>query len=331
MAATQQASSFNDIIQASRQKKKNEDLANKILGKNRRASAPGSGVGKTQNVAPGNLASRIGVTKRSSSANLGSKNTSRASSAAGRNTASSAKPARRRRPDENRLMSALDSANGQATVRDTSGGISIKGAGSGPFVVVGKNFAPGTTAADIQSALEPVSGQIISCWVTSQQPTVTAEITFAEKPAAEKAIANFHNQRADGRVLSMQFKTSTAGANTTRDVFDRPTPTGPRNASYPFNNQREQADRDRRAHRAADPMVQDGRFGFSEQNNQPINTNDTRNTGRGNSRRSQRGKKNFDRSGRSSNQGPQETSLYSDEMMTDAPLQNTRNKGSRQQ
>lgn len=47
-----------------RQKKRNEQLANNLLGKNRRASAPGSGVGKkTQNATPGSLASRIGVTK----------------------------------------------------------------------------------------------------------------------------------------------------------------------------------------------------------------------------------------------------------------------------
>jgi hypothetical protein len=92
-------------------------------------------------------------------------------------------------------MSALNPANGQATVRNTTGGISIKGTGSESFVVVGKNFAPGTTAADIQSAIEPVSGKIVSCWVTSHQPTVTAEITFQEKSSAEKAVANFHNQR----------------------------------------------------------------------------------------------------------------------------------------
>jgi hypothetical protein len=80
-------------------------------------------------------------------------------------------------------------------VRDNPVGLTIRGASSGPFVVIGSNFAPGTTAADIQSALEPLTGQILSCWVTSQHPTVTAEITFAEKLSAENAIANFHNQK----------------------------------------------------------------------------------------------------------------------------------------
>ncbi|KAL4913266.1 hypothetical protein BDW62DRAFT_192884 [Aspergillus aurantiobrunneus] len=321
MASTS-AVSFNQIIQASRQKKKNEDLANRILGKNRRASAPGSGPGKAQNATPGgSLASRIGVTKRSVSANLGSKTSSRASAAAGRNTTSSAKPTRRRRPDEDRLVSALNPANGQATVRNTAGGINIKGASSAPPVVIGSNFAPGTTAADIQSAIEPVSGKILSCWVTSQKPTVTAEITFAEKSGAENAVANFHNQRADGRLLSFEIGSSISSANTNRDIFGGHITTAPS-----FDNQRVQADRDRRSLRAADPAVQDGRFGFDEQNNQPVDS--SRSGGRGNGRRSHRGRRNFGKGDRNVNQGVQETGLYSDEMMTDAPPQGPRNKGS---
>ncbi|KAL4975831.1 hypothetical protein BDW66DRAFT_136414 [Aspergillus desertorum] len=317
MAATQ-AVSFDDIIQSSRQKKKNEELANQILGKNRRASAPGSGPGKAQNATlGGSLASRIGVTKRSASVNLSSKAGNRASSAAaGRNTAS-AKPPRWRRPDENRLVSAMNSANAQATVRN-AGGINIKGASSASPVVIGSNFAPGTTAADIQSAIEPVSGKIISCWITSQKPTVTAEITFAEISSAEKAVANFHNQRADGRILSFQLSQ--------RDAFGRPITTG-----SSFDNQREQTDRNRRAQRTADPAVQDGRYGFNEQDQQPVDYKDSRYNGRGNGRRGNRGRRNFGRGDRGENQGVQETSLYSDEMVTDAFPQGARNKSNRQQ
>ncbi len=44
-----------------RQRKKNEVLAQKIFGKNRRASAPGGGVNNRKNgVVPGSLASRVG-------------------------------------------------------------------------------------------------------------------------------------------------------------------------------------------------------------------------------------------------------------------------------
>lgn len=61
--------------------------------------------------------------------------------------------------------------------------------------MIGSNFAPGTTAADIQSALEPVGGAIVSCRVVSTYPTVTAEMAFAERQGAESVVANFHNQR----------------------------------------------------------------------------------------------------------------------------------------
>ncbi|KAL4807248.1 hypothetical protein BDV18DRAFT_137198 [Aspergillus unguis] len=309
MAATQ-AVSFDQIINSSRQKKKHEDLANKLLGKNRRASAPGSGAGKAQNAAPGgSLASRIGVTKRSSSANLGSKANVRATAGAGRNTTQSTKAARRRRPDEDRLVSALHAGNAQATVRNSTGGINIKGASTAPPVVVGSNFAPGTTAADIQAAIEPVSGRIVSCWVTSQKPTVTAEITFAETSAAEKAVANFHNQRADGRLLSFEL--------TRRDAFGRPTTAGPS-----FDSQREKADRDRRAQRAADPTLQDGRYGFNELDNQPVDPRNSGN-GRGNGRRNNRSRKN-----KGATTGNEQNGLYSDEMMVDAP-QGPKNRGGR--
>jgi hypothetical protein len=76
--------------------------------------------------------------------------------------------------------------------------MTIKGA-SGPFVVIGANFAPGTTAADIQSAIEPISGPMLTCRVTSHHPTVTAEFAFSEKWCAENAVANFHNQRVSTR------------------------------------------------------------------------------------------------------------------------------------
>lgn len=167
-----------------RQKKKNEELANQLLGKNRRASAPGAGVRKKpQNATPGSLASRIGVAKRTASTNSRPRKSYPAPSA----------PTRPANYD-NRLASALNNSAGQANIRDNSAGISIKGA-SGPFTVIGSNFAPGTTAADIQSAVEPIAGQTISCLVVSQRPTVAAEIVFAEKWAAETVIANFHNQK----------------------------------------------------------------------------------------------------------------------------------------
>ncbi|KAL5366680.1 S-adenosyl-L-methionine-dependent methyltransferase [Aspergillus floccosus] len=307
MAAGQKGISFDQIIQADRQKRKNEELANKLLGKNRRASAPGAGAGKkAQNATPGSLASRIGVTKRSASASIKSKKSTRAPSAPTRpaqSTAKPAKPANKRRPDENRLLSALHPASGQATVRDSPVGISIKGASSGPFVVIGSNFAPGTTAADIQSAIEPISGPILSCWITAQHPAVTAELSFAEKWSAENTIANFHNQRADGRILSMRLKQ--AGPAGKPDLFD--SHVQPQSS---FNNLREQADRERRLQRG-EPVVQDGSYGFGE-NKHAVGRNNRRNRNRN--------------AGANLNQQSGEQRLYSDEMMTDAPPQNPKNR-----
>ncbi|PWY74540.1 DUF185-domain-containing protein [Aspergillus sclerotioniger CBS 115572] len=324
MAAGQGAVSFDAIIQADR-KRRNEELANQLLGKNRTTNTATKAAGKTQTVKPGSLASRIGVAKRSVSATLPSKANIPNPAPARQGPRPGARPANRRRPDESRLLSALNPESGQANVRNGAG-LTIKGVGSGPFVVIGSNFAPGTTAADIQSALEPVSGKILRCWVTSQHPSVKAEITFAEKQAAESAIANFHNQRnlmnikADGRVLSLRLKQTTPKGN--QDLFERPTKPTFQNPQSSFSDLREQADRDRRLHRSNDPSVQDGRWGFNNQN-QAFDQGPSRGNYR---RRNNRGGRGGARGGGNVVQDTQETGLYSDEMMVDAPQPNQRNR-----
>ncbi|KAJ5655301.1 hypothetical protein N7507_007251 [Penicillium longicatenatum] len=242
---TKKPVSFDEIIQSDRQKKQREQLANSILGKNRtarRASAPSAGVQKSQAAKPGSLASRIGVPKRSAStANLRG-NKPKAPVPAAPAQAKKSK----RQPNAERLLNALEYGSGQATIRAPRGGLSIKGA-SGPFVVVGSNFAPGTTAADIQSALEPTSGPMLSCRVISHNPTVTAEFAFENKWNAENVVANYHNQRADGRLLSMVLKPA-GSANTNQ---------------HNYSDMRVQADRERQ-NRRAEPNLQDGRYGFDE-------------------------------------------------------------------
>ncbi|KAL2159593.1 hypothetical protein VTH06DRAFT_2162 [Thermothelomyces fergusii] len=84
-------------------------------------------------------------------------------------------------------------------------GITIRGL-AGPFVVMAQNFAPGTTAADIESAMTPVGGIITSCRIVKQHPIVIAEIVFESKEGAENVIATFNNQIADGRVLRVYPK-----------------------------------------------------------------------------------------------------------------------------
>ncbi|KAK0716497.1 hypothetical protein B0T21DRAFT_386796 [Apiosordaria backusii] len=84
-------------------------------------------------------------------------------------------------------------------------GISIRGL-AGPYVVMAQNFAPGTTAADIESAMTPVGGIITSCRVLKQSPIVIAEVIFESKDGADNVIAIFDKQTADGRVLSVYHK-----------------------------------------------------------------------------------------------------------------------------
>lgn len=95
-----------------------------------------------------------------------------------------------------------------------------------------------------------------------------------------------------------------------------------------FDDLREQADQQRRLHRRADPAVQDGSYGFSDQN-RPLGRDDRSGYSRYNNRRSN-GRQNAYGAGQPRG-GRQEaqSSLYSDEMMVDAPPQNPRNRGRR--
>ena len=72
--------------------------------------------------------------------------------------------------------------------------ISIRGT-AGPYVVIGSNFAPGTTAADIESAMLPVGGEMQSCRIMTAAPTVMAEMVFTDKENAERVIDTFNNKK----------------------------------------------------------------------------------------------------------------------------------------
>ncbi|PWW75452.1 hypothetical protein C7212DRAFT_280711 [Tuber magnatum] len=156
----------------------------------------------------------------------------------------------------------------------SDGGLSIRGASStspagfsirgsaGPFVVQAANFAPGTTAEDVKMAMRDL-GRILSCIVLSPTPSVTCEIVFEKKDAADNCIAQFHNQLADGRRLSlalkegppisrlMQSQNSTLGNSSAR--------LNSLSSSYANPNAaREEADRQRRQ---ANVSFQDGSYG----------------------------------------------------------------------
>ncbi|OIW33715.1 hypothetical protein CONLIGDRAFT_711576 [Coniochaeta ligniaria NRRL 30616] len=93
---------------------------------------------------------------------------------------------------------------------NSSRGMTIRGL-AGPFVVMAQNFAPGTTAADIESAVTPVGGLVQSCRLLKTEPIVIAEIVFESKEGADNVIATFNNQTADGRLIHVYYKVGGGG------------------------------------------------------------------------------------------------------------------------
>lgn len=71
--------------------------------------------------------------------------------------------------------------------------------------MIAENFAPGTTAADIESVMLDVGGQMSDCKLVAAQPTVIAEMTFIERTGAETVIGTFNGK-----------KVSTSGVGTSR-------------------------------------------------------------------------------------------------------------------
>ncbi|KAI1633206.1 hypothetical protein F4809DRAFT_652720 [Biscogniauxia mediterranea] len=251
------ATDFEKIINAGRERKKNEALAARIFSKDsqRRASAPGkSGSG-------GSLASRVGVKKRVSSGGripAGNVNGDWTHDLHNTKTNTHNNP-KAQRPQPNSLaarihapgttlpkprpgpanarpnraaklanafdrtssspFAAQQQMNVNTPAQSTGHGISIRGL-AGPFVVMAQNFAPGTTAADIESAMTPVGGLVTSCRLVKTHPLVIAEIVLESKEGADRVIQTFNNQTADGRTLHVYLK---PGA-----VYNPMPPTGPR-------------------------------------------------------------------------------------------------------
>ena len=75
----------------------------------------------------------------------------------------------------------------------TKPGITIKGL-AGPYAVMAQNFAPGTTAADIESAMTPVGGEMHKCVVVKTSPLMLVEMVFASREGGERVIETFNNQ-----------------------------------------------------------------------------------------------------------------------------------------
>jgi hypothetical protein len=78
-------------------------------------------------------------------------------------------------------------------------GISIRGMSevASTFTVIAQNFAPGTTAADIEAVLspEPADAGLVRCRLVASNPTVIAELVFSKRDTADTIITTFNNKK----------------------------------------------------------------------------------------------------------------------------------------
>ncbi|PHH84492.1 hypothetical protein CDD83_1856 [Cordyceps sp. RAO-2017] len=225
------ASDFQKIISDARERRRNEALADKIFSQGRRQSA----APKLKYAPRGRLASRVGISKQQ---RVSSYNWRRSNVPAGdvdgewthdlhdsndhgtaapsldertRSPRSKAVPKwntaaqRKFRPAESIDRMVEDQLNLVSTSRAGGAGMTIRGL-AGPFYVIGQNFAPGTTAADIESAMTPVGGEMTSCKITRMSPVLVAEMVFASREGGERVIDTFNDKTADGRLLKVYPK-----------------------------------------------------------------------------------------------------------------------------
>jgi hypothetical protein len=209
---------FANFVKESRERKKNEELAQQILGRGRKATTSGAGAGATARNASEkpSLLSRIsggaGVQKRSSSAKpagsiegkwqhdlhkLNNPNgpAGRARGPGPNRTASASQIDRNTRTFD-KFASALNRHANPPPRNNESTGFSIRGvANTGPFTVIASNFAPGTTAADIEAVMAPHAGETLGCKLLASSPTVMVELQVVTKEGAENVIATFNNQK----------------------------------------------------------------------------------------------------------------------------------------
>ena len=155
------------------------------------------------------------------------------------------------------------------------------------------NFAPGTTAADIEAAIQTVAvdstgnSGLMTCRILTSNPTVMAEMVFPERYIADKVVGTFNNQKADGRILHVYHKQGSSSPALVRKksepvfVDSSAKPKAPSkdlldtsvdqnddvemSTDTTYSDARQIADQDRRSRedRRADPGIQDGRYGFS--------------------------------------------------------------------
>ncbi|OAA44865.1 hypothetical protein NOR_03619 [Metarhizium rileyi] len=237
MAST--ASDFQKLISEARERKKNSALADRIFRRDRRQSAPS----KLKPTPGGSLASRVGVKKQRAPAPSAAPDTRRASLPAGdvngewthdlhesvngrqakggslgsritvpdwKDSSGNTKRAANRKAKLAAAVDKMDTDQVNVVTSSTRAvrggmGLTIRGL-AGPYALLGQNFAPGTTAADIESAMTPVGGQMVSCKIVKTRPFLIAEMVFASREGGEQVIETFNNKTADGRLIKIYPK-----------------------------------------------------------------------------------------------------------------------------
>lgn len=314
MAPSKPAVDFNAIVQAERRRRKNEIAAQQMFDKARglRVSDRGAKYNKSGKVP--SLASRvgpIGISKRNHSApgrpkknaNLEedwthelhrSKNLSIGKS---NSTARGGSRMVRSNFNERRFTSDSNPASSPAVQNNFSivgtakpaGGLSIRGL-AGPYTVIVKNLATGTTAADIESAMAPVGGLVLSCRLVAEQPRVIAEIILETKEGADNIVETFNNQSADGNILHVYHKVGSSYSNDPQPTVPRQivAPRGPRadllaeqlsedSRSYVESDSRKSRGRSKDHYTDYDrDNVVDGSYGFNDR----MDINNGNDTGR---------------------------------------------------
>ncbi|KAK2734666.1 hypothetical protein FQN57_001611 [Myotisia sp. PD_48] len=234
---------FEEIIHNARLRRHKQTLTDKFFSKEKRPSASDTPRRK-QSSASRSLASR--VEKRVLTAGVGKQQR--------------ANPPLR--IQENRRLSRLLSDPSPANRPASAAGWNIKGRATGPCVVVGSNFAPGTTAEDVESAFGPIGGTIFGSRLTSSYPLVAVELAFADRQGAKKVVAMFDSQKADGRIIRVQIDPGIDPLllkdNTDKRISD------PKTIKSEFDRNRELANEERREIHGPRQQIQDGRYGFND-------------------------------------------------------------------
>ncbi|CZT15731.1 uncharacterized protein RCC_01565 [Ramularia collo-cygni] len=81
----------------------------------------------------------------------------------------------------------------------------VRGAASEQYIVIAENFAPGTTAADIESVMIDAGGEVNYVRLINGDPVI-AEMSFVKREGAETVIDTFDGKKADGIPLTVYWQ-----------------------------------------------------------------------------------------------------------------------------